>query len=261
MRFAWKGLVILCAVLVTLFGAGCGGDDGAAQSELDAQRLAELEALEQGREELKAQREQLAALRAQIADPDSIEAPEEGEPPTVEELEIEAGKLEQDISSAASDLGQKLVEFINADPPVAGGELTETQRRAAAAKISEDILVAQEYIDKGGDYKRAITIMESLIPLDPKNQELRDAIAHAEEMRFVTQERFDLVKNGQSQEDVRTNLGPVYLRNIREYPEKNTVAWFYKKEDGGTAAVWFIKRRGEYKVFQKDFEVKDNSDD
>jgi hypothetical protein len=254
MRFGLKHFVTPCAIVVAVLTVvGCGGGSETVQEDMDAQRQAELEALENAKEALDAQREELSALRAQVKDPSTIPAPEEGEAPTVEELQIQVEKLEVDIQSAVDDLSKSVVEFINLDPPVAGGELSETQRRATSIKISEDILVAQEWIDKGGDYRRALTIMEGLIPLDPQNQELRDAIAHAKEMRFVTEERFGEVKSGQTEEEVREVLGPVNLRNIKEYPEKNVVAWFYPKEDGGAAGVYFRKRGGTYKVYETNF--------
>jgi hypothetical protein len=267
MRFGLKKLVTPCAIFAaTLTLAACGGGNDSVQEELDAQHQAALEALENAKEALDAQRAEVAKLRAQIADPSTIVAPEEGEAPTVEQLETEVAKLEQDIQAATGELGKMVVDFINADPPTAGGELSETQRRAAGIKIAEDILVAQEWIEKGGDYRRAISIMQGLIPLDPKNQQLRDAIAHAESMRFVTEERFAAVKDGQTEAEVRAALGPVNLRNLREYPEKSAIAWFYPKEDGGAAAVYFRKRRGTYVVYQRDFtaleqKVLDGSED
>jgi tetratricopeptide (TPR) repeat protein len=106
-------------------------------------------------------------------------------------------------------------------------------------KSSEDLLLAEEYIQKGGEYQRAIDILEAALAIDPDNQALKAALAKAEADRYPAKEKFALVKKGMSEAEVRALLGPVNLRNVKEYPERHVVAWFYKKADGGAAAVYF----------------------
>ena len=60
----------------------------------------------------------------------------------------------------------------------------------------------------------------------------------------------------------RRVLGQVNLHNVREYPDKDVVAWFYPTaEDGSAAAVWFqpAKDGGALEVYQIKFKAIDPS--
>ena len=93
--------------------------------------------------------------------------------------------------------------------------------------------MAQEWIDRGGDYRRAIEILETQRALDPDYPRLDQALARARDMRFVTPQRFARVQTGMTPIDVRAALGPVNLE-----------AWYYPKRDGGKAAVYFRYEEG-----------------
>jgi hypothetical protein len=70
--------------------------------------------------------------------------------------------------------------------------------------------------------------------------------------------RWAAAKKGMTEDDVRRVLGQVNLHNIREYPDKDVVAWFYPTaEDGSAAAVWFQpnKKSGVLEVYQIKFEA------
>ena len=59
-------------------------------------------------------------------------------------------------------------------------------------------------------------------------------------------------------EVLRRVLGQVNLHNIREYADKDVVAWFYPTaEDGSAAAVWFQpnKNSGALEVYQIKFDA------
>ncbi len=85
-------------------------------------------------------------------------------------------------------------------------------------KSDEDLAVAQEWIDRGGDYRRAIEILETQLQADPGYARLEQALARAREMRYVTPERFARVEPGMTALDVRAALGPVNLREVRRRP-------------------------------------------
>ncbi len=57
--------------------------------------------------------------------------------------------------------------------------------------------------------------------------------------------------------EVRAALGQPNLRNIREYPERNVVAWFYPTtEAGDAAAIWFRPNKaGDKIVYQTKYEA------
>ena len=244
---ALRNLTALCVLLTVV---AC-GQSGPSEEELNAARESELTALEQAKTELDQKREELAQVQAKAAtgeaDADSGE--------TAEQLKARAEGLAMEVEDAATKLGGQLVELINKYPPVQGEPLDAFQERAIGMKIKEDLLLAQEWIDRGGDYKRAISILEGLQPLAPDNEDLNAALANAREMRFMTAERFAQVKKGMSEEQVRSLLGPVNLRNVKTYPERNVVLWLYPREDGSAAGVYFGKDKGQNRVYSVDFDA------
>ncbi|MCP4658533.1 MAG: hypothetical protein GY856_24230, partial [bacterium] len=183
---------------------------------------------------------------------------EEAVPLTPEELEARITALEEEINTLSDDFNARAAGFLNDQGLVVGGELNSLQRQAIDLKIDEDMVLAQGWIDEGGDYQRAINIYTDALRLDPENQRLKEAIATAEELRHMTKERFDQVKKKMTQDEVRELLGQVKLRNIREYPEDNVVGWWFRKADGGAAAIYFKEKKkgdGEWVVYEADFEA------
>ena len=108
-------------------------------------------------------------------------------------------------------------------------------------KSSEDLLLAHEYIDRGGDYAKAIDILASARTVDPDNQELAAAQAEAERLRYMDEERFSRIEKGMTADDVRAELGQVKQQNVR-HAEAGQVVWLYPREDGAAAAVFFRAR-------------------
>lgn len=280
-----RALFALAALTLAVLGlAAC-----APQEKVDpaAQQAAEdLAWLKEQKPILDAKRQELQEIRDVLAGKaPAPEATAEGEaaegevaegegesaapPPTPEEMEGHAVALEAEIDKLSQDLGEKVVSFINSSDiqiNSAGNitsELTPDERFVVDTKIDEDMHVAQEYIDKGGDYGRAIDIYQVALRLDPDNQRLQDAIAEAEDMRWMTEERFKGVKKGMTQDEVREILGQVMASNVREFPapkssDKPVEGWFYKKKDGGAAGVYFQEKKkgeGDWRVYNVDFDA------
>jgi hypothetical protein len=257
--------VVTCALLLAgAAAAGCGPDP---EVVAEKEREVQWQLIEETRSELTAKREQLAAAEAAAA---AAAAGEGGAKTAAGEAGAETAaaaaaagaevtRLEQEAGEVAERLNQQLVDFINANPPVAGETPPERVRQAIRMKSDEDIRIAREYIDEGGDYRRALDIYDAAQAVDPDYEELKRLRAEAEALRFMTEERFAQVEEGMTRDQVRAVLGQVNLRNIRDYPEKNAVAWFYPRDDrGSAAAVWFNQdRRGEYVVYEADFHFKD----
>lgn len=205
---------------------------------------------------LDGHRQELQELRDRLAGkiPEAEGEGEAAEPPqTPEELESMATELTNKIDTLAADVAQKVVSFLNNSDIDVGAELTEDQKYAVNAKIGEDIVTAQEYIDKGGDYARALDIYKMSKQLDPNNEMLVAAIASAEELRWVTEERFKQAKKGMTQDEVREILGTVHHSNVRDFPDRNAVGWFYKKQGGGAAGIYFRENKGDWKAYSLDF--------
>ena len=216
---------------------------------------------------LDAKREELRRLRA--GELPTAEAPGEGEiptgkgeteiepptPPTPEELAARVDALAAEVQALSDEFSRKLVTFINSQEIEVGQDYNETQRQAIDWKIDEDIFLAQEYIDRGGDYQRAIDIYSQSMALDPGNVKLTAAIAAAEEDRYMSEERFSQVKKGMTEAEVRALLGQAKLSNVRDF-DNGVVGWFYKKADGGAAGVFFRKnKQGEPRVYEANFDA------
>lgn len=269
-HFFLSPMVLGLAVVLILTSMLACGDDGPSEEEVQVGRVAALEEIAEAKEALDAKRAELGTLRDQLADPESLAAAEgqegtEGAEEPVElseealaarldELEIQVNQLASEVEDETEEVVSRIVEFINSDPPIQGEPLTDLQKSAAGLKIEEDVLVAREWIDRGGDYKRAITILEQSLPLDPENALLQAELASAQEQRFVTEERFGGVKKDMTQDEVREVLGPVNLRNVKEYPERKVTLWLYPKDEAGNAAgVYYRKKGDELKVYQTNF--------
>ncbi len=66
-----------------------------------------------------------------------------------------------------------------------------------------------------------------------------------------------MVQRGMKEHEVSQTIGMVY-RNFKEtWPEQGTMAWFYPREDGGVAGVYFIKKEDEdFSVFKINYNAK-----
>lgn len=251
--------LIPCALLLLASAFACGEDQVAIEEEMKAERESALASIEQAKADLDAKRAEYQEVLAEIQEPEASEAESEAgaaaEATPIEELEARAEELDQEIEEEAQELSARIVEFINEDPPIADEPYDDHQQRAIDLKVEEDILLAQEWIQSGGDYKRALTILESLVPLAPDNQRLQEELEQARNFRYMTEERFAAAKKGMTEDEVREALGPVNLRNVKEYDERGVIAWFYPKEGGGAAGVFFETKQGQLKVYKTDFKA------
>ena len=260
-----QNLFALVALLVLGLGLmAC--DSGPSPEEQQAAANAEAwSALEQAKTDLEAKRQELRDLQQTAADAgeeDSEAEAAEGEevegeaPPSPEELEAQIKTLEEEVISKTDGFTQQLAQFINDQGLTEGAELTEVQRKAFDLKAQEDILIAQEYIDKGGDYQRAIEIYTTSLLFDPENQLLLDAKAEAEVLRYMTEERFAAIKKGMTEAEVREALGTPKASNVREF-DKGVLGWFYPQEptEGArpAAGVYFREKKGVNLVYEADF--------
>jgi hypothetical protein len=253
MRRIFGGSTILGLAALLLLAA-CGGGGGEAA---EAARQVELDALRQAKVALDAKRAELSALRDQRAQ--AASASGEGEPAAdPAALEAQVNALDEEVIAMSDDLTGRLVAFINANAPLVGEPMTESFAAALHMKSDEDILLAQGYVNEGGDYARAIRIYEDALKADPDYPALQQALAGAVALRYMTPERFAEAKKGMTAAEVRATLGQVNLRNIREYPDRDVIAWFYPSgEDGSAAGVFFRRERrsGDYVVYQTNFEA------
>ena len=229
---------------------GCGP---AAEEEKDPRQEqvsgAEWDWIQDARQRLDERRERLAQLEAATA---GIAKPSP-------ESQAETARVRQEVDDLAREFHRRLVEYINASASASPGEPPgERQLAALRLKSDEDILLAREHIQRNGDYRRAIEVYESALAADPENGRLKEELETARARRYITRERFAQVREGMTQEEVRRLVGQPNLQDIRHYPERKVVAWFYPKDaSGAAAAVWFEAPEAGNggKVYQLDFEA------
>lgn len=223
--------------------AACGGSAEEADNTDAAQEAAWAE-LQEMKQALDAKRAELDQAREELA-ADGGEG--------AAELSARVDQLTSETQTMADEFNSRLVEYINANPPLEGEPLSERQQAAIAMKSDEDIVYAREYIREGGDYGRAIDIFNAALAVDPENAELRAALEEAERDRYMTEERFGRVRAGMSDDEVRAALGAPFYRNVREY-EDGAVGWFYPTDPNRSAAAVYFRRDGDdLEVYKLDY--------
>ena len=136
-------------------------------------------------------------------------------------------------------------------------EAPET-KQALDLYAREALLVADEMVRKAGDYAKAVDHLgnaESLynqigLPVSPA---IKQKLAWLDNWRYITQERFEAVKNNMTMDEVRTIAGVPYYANIQEDQAKGIQTWLYRKRDGGASAFYFTIKTG--KVYGKNYEA------
>ena len=146
-----NALVVLLT-FTSLMIVGCGDGTPKVNQALEAEWAWLLES-KQNLDTMRSERAELLLKLEDLADSESGEEPVEGDV-IAEPAESLANPedLESDIYALSDDFGQRLVGFINdpANAQVVGQPPSERQTAALRLKSSEDIVLAQEYIDKGG---------------------------------------------------------------------------------------------------------------
>jgi len=226
----WGLAVLMLALAVNL---GCGAETAEEDNQATAQQEEAWAAVEAQKAELDAKRAELAQARA-AGDAEPAEGEEAAEPA------VDVDQLEAEVAEEAEALYTAVVDFLNNSGMVEGEPPTERQQAALDMKVEEDMLLAQEYIDRGGNYPKAISIYQDSLQFAPDNAELQAALARAEEMRY--------------QDEVRNAIGQPNLSNIKKFPEDNVEAWFYAVDaNGSAAAVWFRERNGQMMSYKLNF--------
>ncbi|PWB78322.1 MAG: hypothetical protein C3F15_02040 [Holophagae bacterium] len=122
----------------------------------------------------------------------------------------------------------------------------------------EALLVADDMVRKAGDYAKAVDHLNGVDSLYdqvglPHNPAIKQKLDWLDDWRYITQERFDAVKNNMTMDEVRTIAGVPYYANIQEDQAKGIETWLYRKRDGGAAAFYFTIKTG--KVYGKNYEA------
>lgn len=257
-----KIFVLSVALLATIGIVGCAGTN---EEELAAAAEAEQwAAVEQAKADLDAKRQELRDLRARVAEAgDSAAAEAEAEVDEAgEDLEAQVEEVQKELDEMSTAFTSQLIDYINSQEILEGAELTPNQRQAFDWKSEEDMLVAQEYIDRAGDYQKAIDIYTTALLADPGNEKILAAKEKAEELRYMTEDRFAQIKKGMTPEQVREALGTPHRMNVREF-EDGITGWFYPKQDPprSAAGVYFQKKRDKLTVYRAEYDAIKGGDE
>ena len=251
-----RALGVVCVAALLTTGCGGGGDSAAGSQE------AALAPIKEQWSALDAKRTEVADIAAQIAA--AAEAGGEGEEgeagegeagPSVEDLQAQLEAAQSEADGMSESFMNALITFLNSAGMVEGEAPPPAVLEAIHMKSSEDLLIANEYIQRGGDYRRAIDIVNTSLMLDPENADLQAALAKFEADQYMTEERFAQVSKGMTEGEVRDLLGTPNPTNVRDYPEQNVTAWFYRREDKGAAGVYFQAKDDVLKVYKLDFDA------
>ena len=239
-RFLPCSVAVLVAIALI---SGC--SRGPSEEELaQAQFEEQLAQLQTQYQDLQQRRADLVAATAAMAE---IEAVRERDRTDEHKAELESLPVRiEELTVArdqAFDLAQgTLADFLN----VALNNFPEDPATVEGLNIYSDeaILIARDTVLKAGDYKKAtdqlasaLSYYETLsLPVYPK---LAETLAELEEMRFINQERFDLIKKSMTMDEVKEVAGVPYYQNIQVDEKRGVETWLYRKKDGGAAAIYF----------------------
>jgi outer membrane protein assembly factor BamE (lipoprotein component of BamABCDE complex) len=246
-------------VLLVVFGLLSGCSRGPSEEEIkQAEFQDKLTLLQQQYDELQQARVEIEATEVAVAEIDAIKERDRTEEQVAQLTEaptqLEALNLAKDGKFEA--VQGTLANFLN----VALNEFPEDPGTQQGLSIyaDEGILIARETVAQSGDYKKALNQLNaSFSYFDriglPPYQPLVDEIALIDEMRFITQERYDLVKKNMTKDEVKEVAGVPYYQNIQIDEKRGVETWLYRKRDGGAAGLYF--RMKTEKMYNKNFEA------
>lgn len=244
-------------VLVAGLGLGCGAKKDKAPAFDLAGEFAKVKA---ARSELTTVREQLGKLRQELTQLQAIEKPTPEQAARKTALEAQLKQAQSAFDEAFNNDQSVLSAFLNVvlnDEALRGSSET---RQALALYAQESLLNARDFMDRAGDYRRAIELIETAegyftaINATPP-PELLTAKAEAKAKRYISKENFDRIKKGMTEEQVKAITGTPFYANVREnnVKGKKVVSWLLNRQDGEAAAVYF--ERG--KVYALKWNVKE----
>ena len=253
-RFLPYGIAIL-----VVFGLVSGCSRGPSEEELAQAAFEEqLATLQQQYEVLQQARTDLGAAEATLAEIEAVRERDRSEEQVAELETLPAAIVELGTArdTAYDAVQATLADFLN----IALNDFPEHPATMQGLNLYSDeaILIAEETVIKAGDYKKALNQLDAANSYydsidQPPYQALVDKMAELEDIRFITQERFDLVKKKMTMDEVKDVVGVPYYQNIQVDEKRKVETWLYRKREGGAAAVYFKTTNS--KVYNWNFEA------
>ncbi len=245
---------LLVVLLAVGLAPGCKGKGETDETPTQDQLKQQMTAIEQAYAGLLKTRRELEPARDELATIEAV-ADDQRTPEQRERLAALKATIAP-LDAAYEDLQTRLADFLTLginDFP------TSAETKAGLRIYAEEAMVnASERVTRAGDYKKAIDELQTAkgyfeAASLPVHQPLLDLEARFEDLRFITQERFDQIKKGMTRDDVRGIAGTPYYRNVSDIPDRKVIRWLYPKRDGGAAAVYFKMDTG--KVYETTFDA------
>lgn len=256
MRYQRTLPYVAVAILVAGALVGCSGESKEAKQKA-AQLDEQFAQLQQSRDALAAARGELAAARTTVEEIEAIAERErtDEQKATLEETSARVPELEASVDSAYEAYQGQLAEFLN----LALNDFPASEKTAQGMQMyaEEAVYNARDIVSKSGDYKKAIDTLGTArgyydaIGAEPAPV-LLETIAELEEWRYINRVRFDAVKKGMTEQEVRDVAGVPYYMNIKTDEQRGITFWLYPKREGGAAAIYFDKKD---KVYSMDFDA------
>jgi hypothetical protein len=218
----------------------------------------QLSTLQQQYQALQDARANLATATATLAEIEAVaeRSRSDEQKAQLEELPAQINELNTTKDEAFEAVQSTVTSFLT----VALNDFPEDPITVEGLKIysEEAIIVANETVIQAGDYKKAVGGLEGALGYYdslglPPYQPLVDRIAELDEIRFITQERFDLVQKNMTMDEVKELVGVPYYQNIQQDEKRGVETWLYRKREGGAAAVYFKMKTS--KVYNKNFDA------
>lgn len=237
-------LMVTIAVIAGL-GVGC-GDKKAKKSTFDI--AGEFAKVTAARAALTEARNQLETVRGKLAKLQKVErlTPQQSAEKT--QLESQLKQAQSAFDEAFNNDQSQLSAFLNVVLNEESLRSAPETRKALDLYAQEALVNAKDFMNRAGDYRRAIELLETAegyftaVNFAPP-PELATVKAEAKSRRYLTKERFDLLKKGMTEDQVKVITGTPFYANIRENEVKGRkiVTWLFNREDGEVAGLYFEK--------------------
>jgi hypothetical protein len=240
MRMNGKASMLAVAVVALL--VGCGGGKGSEKSTFNAAaELTKVKAvhatLTTAHDDLDKARTALSAFHAKT----KLNASEEAEKA---QLESRLKQAQSAFDAAYNDDQRALTDFLN----VALNDMPNAPETREGLKLYSDEAVrnARDFIANSGDYGKALDLLHTAegyfeAVSAPVPDDLKHEIDTATAMRYLAKDRFDKVKKGMTEDEVRAVTGTPFYANVREHEVRGQkiTTWLFNRDDGAVAAIYF----------------------
>ncbi len=200
------------------------------------------------RDALKQARSNLEAVRGKLEALAKLDRPTPAQSAERAQLEAELKQAQSVFDEAFTNDQSALSAFLNVVLNDEALRSAQETRKALDLYAEEALVNAKDFMERAGDYRRAIELLETAegyftaVNLSPPAT-LLAAKEEAKNKRYLTKERFDLLKKGMTEEQVKAITGTPFYANVRENEVrgKKVVSWLFNRQDGEVAGLYFEK--------------------